>query len=157
MQKISPMLWFDHEAEEAAKFYVSIFKNSRITATVHHGEAGPGPQGGVLTVAFEIEGQAFTALNGGPHFKLNEAVSFVVDCADQAEVDYFWDRLLEGGGKPEQCGWLRDRFGLTWQIVPRIIPEVMSGPDRAKADRLLQAVFQMVKPDVAAMMRAVAD
>jgi predicted 3-demethylubiquinone-9 3-methyltransferase (glyoxalase superfamily) len=157
MQKISPCLWFDSQAEDAAKFYVSVFKNSKITAMItaisHYGESGPGPAGSVMTIAFELDGQDFTALNGGPYFKLNEAVSFMVDCADQAEVDHYWNALIKGG-QPSQCGWLKDRFGLSWQVVPRIVGEVLSGSDPAKANRVMAAVMQMVKLDVAKLEAA---
>jgi len=117
MSKITPFLWFDHQAEEAAKFYTSIFKKSKIGTISRYGEAGPGPKGSVMTVAFNIEGQEFVALNGGPYFAFTEAISFVVDCKTQAEVDYFWDKLSEGGEK-SRCGWLKDKYGLSWQIVP---------------------------------------
>lgn len=153
MQKISPFLWFDTQAEEAANFYVSIFKNAKITKIARCGEAGPGPQGSVMTVGFELEGQSFTALNGGPLFKFNEAISFVVDCGTQEEVDHYWDKLL-AGGQAQQCGWLKDRYGLSWQIVPRILIELMSGPDPAAAQRVMQAMLGMVKLDIAGLKRA---
>ncbi len=116
--RITPMLWFDNQAEEAANFYVSIFKNSRITNTARYGENMPGPAGSVMVVAFELDGQPFTALNGGPQFKFSEAISFVVDCNGQQELDYYWDKLIAGGGAPQQCGWLKDKYGLSWQVVP---------------------------------------
>ena len=153
MQKISPFLWFETEAEDAAKFYVSIFRNSRIVKVARYGDAGPGPKGGVMTVGFELEGQTFTALNGGPMLKFNEAISFVVDCATQAEVDHYWDRLLDGG-TARQCGWLKDRYGLSWQIVPRVLVELLSGSDPAKAGRVMQAMFGMVKLDIAKLQQA---
>jgi predicted 3-demethylubiquinone-9 3-methyltransferase (glyoxalase superfamily) len=153
-QKITPFLWFDTQAEEAAKHYVSIFKNSKIDAVSRYGEGMPLPAGTAMTVGFELDGQKFTALNGGPTFKFTEAVSFVVDCADQAEVDYYWGRLLEGGGKESQCGWLKDKFGLSWQIVPRRLVELGSDPDKVKAGRVMQAMMGMVKIDVAALERA---
>lgn len=156
MQKISPCLWYDHEAEEAVNFYVSIFKNSRITRISHYGEAGPGKPGSVLTVGFEIEGQSFTALNGGPIFKFNEAISLMVDCTTQEEIDYYWDRLSEGG-KIEHCGWLRDRYGLCWQIVPRMLVDLISGPDAARANRVMTAMLKMVKFDIAELQRAAAE
>lgn len=156
MQKISPCLWYDHEAEEAVNFYISIFKKSRITRISHYGEAGPGKPGSVLTIGFEIEGQSFTALNGGPIFKFNEAISLMVDCATQEEIDYYWDRLSEGG-KIEHCGWLRDRYGLCWQIVPRMLVEFISGPDAAKANRVMTAMLKMVKFDIAELQRAAAE
>jgi predicted 3-demethylubiquinone-9 3-methyltransferase (glyoxalase superfamily)/uncharacterized protein YndB with AHSA1/START domain len=153
--KISPFLWFDKEAEEAANHYVSIFKNAKVRSVVRSGDAGPGPKGGVMVVDFEIDGQKFTALNGGPHFKFNESVSFVVDCKDQAEVDYYWERLVEGGA-PGQCGWLKDKFGLSWQIVPRRLTELMSDPDAGKARRATEAMLKMSKIDVGEVERAAA-
>lgn len=153
MQKISPFLWFETEAEDAAKFYVSIFRNSRIVKVARYGDAGPGPKGGVMTVGFELEGQTFTALNGGPMLKFNEAISFVVDCTTQAEVDHYWDRLLDGG-TARQCGWLKDRYGLSWQIVPRVLVELLSGSDPAKAGRVMQAMLGMVKLDIAKLQQA---
>jgi predicted 3-demethylubiquinone-9 3-methyltransferase (glyoxalase superfamily) len=154
MQKITPFLWFDNNAEEAANFYISVFKNSKIGKISCYGDAGPGPKGQVMVVQFTLDGQEFTALNGGPHFKFNEAVSFVVSCETQAEVDYFWDKLISGGGQPSQCGWLKDKFGLSWQIVPSVIPRMMSDPDPAKSNRVMQAVLKMTKPDIAEMQRA---
>lgn len=153
MQKIAPMLWFDKEAEEAANFYVSVFKNAKIGKITRYPETGPGQAGSVMTVEFELDGQPFTGLNAGPYFKFNEAVSFVVDCADQAEVDYYWDRLLEGG-TPSQCGWLKDRFGLSWQVTPRRLMELNSDPDRAKVGRVMAAMMKMVKIDIAALEEA---
>src|SRR5688572_20704295 len=129
MQKISPMLWFDTQAEEAANLYTSIFKNSRINDIARYGDVGPGPRGSVMTVGFTLDGQHFTALNGGPLFKFNESVSFVVRCQSQDEVDYYWNRLLEGGGQPSQCGWLKDKFGLSWQITPDILIELVQDKD----------------------------
>ncbi len=155
MQKISPFLWFDTQAEEAANFYVAIFKNAKITKIARYGGAGPGPQGSAMTVGFELEGQSFTALNGGPLFKFNEAISFVVDCGTQEEVDHYWDGLL-AGGQAQQCGWLKDRYGLSWQIVPRILIELMSGPDPAAAQRVMQTMLGMVKLDIAELKRAAA-
>ncbi|MGH8540309.1 MAG: VOC family protein [Stenotrophobium sp.] len=146
-QKITPLLWFDTQAEEAAKFYTSVFKNSKIVSVSHYGDGMPMPKGTVLTVAFEIEGQKFTALNAGPQFKFTEAVSFVVDCETQAEVDYYWDKLTADGGKPWQCGWLKDKYGLSWQIVPAILPKLASG-DPARSGRVMQAMMQMVKLDI---------
>jgi predicted 3-demethylubiquinone-9 3-methyltransferase (glyoxalase superfamily) len=156
MPKISPFLWFDNQAEEAMNFYVSIFKNSKVGAVARYGESGPGPKGGVMTASFELDGQAFTALNGGPHFKFNEAISFVIDCRGQAEVDYYWDRLLEGGGTPSQCAWLKDRFGVSWQVVPAELHELMSDPDPVKAGRVMQAMLQMSKIEVAVLQAAYA-
>jgi predicted 3-demethylubiquinone-9 3-methyltransferase (glyoxalase superfamily) len=153
VQKITPFLWFDNQAEEAANFYVSIFKNSKLGKIVRYGEAGPGPEGSVMTVAFELEGQQFTALNGGPHFKFAEAVSFVVDCTSQAEVDYFWDKLTAGGGQPSQCGWLKDKYGLSWQITPRILIEFITDADQAKSQRVFRAMLRMTKIDIAKLAK----
>jgi predicted 3-demethylubiquinone-9 3-methyltransferase (glyoxalase superfamily) len=153
MEKITPFLWFDTEAEEAAQLYTSVFKNSRILNVSRYSEAGPRPAGTVLTVDFELDGQHFTALNGGPEFKFTEAVSFQVSCEDQAEVDYYWERLVEGG-QEIQCGWLKDRFGLSWQITPTRLPELLSDPDPARAARATQAMFSMKKIDIAELERA---
>ena len=153
MQKISPFLWFDTQAEEAARFYVSIFKNSSIDKVVRYGDAGPGPKGSVMTVSFKLEGQQFTALNGGPHFKFSEAISFVVDCKSQAEVDTLWDKLAEGG-QIQHCGWLKDKYGLSWQIVPSVLVELLTDPDQAKAKRVMEAMLQMIKIDIAELQRA---
>ena len=144
LQKISPFLWFDHQAEEAARFYTSIFKNSKIEKIIRYGEAGPGPAGSVMTVAFELDGQKFTGLNGGPHFTFTEAISFVVNCETQAEVDEYWEKLLEGG-KEVQCGWLKDKFGLSWQIVPMRLIELLEDKDVAKSQRVMKAMMQMKK------------
>lgn len=148
MQKISPFLWFDNQAEEAAKFYTSVFKNSKIGKMTRYGEAGPGPAGSVMVAEFELEGMGFTALNGGPNFKFTEAISMSIDCKDQAEVDYFWTKLSESG-QPGQCGWLKDKFGLSWQVVPEALPRLLGDPDAAKASRVMQAMLQMTKIDVA--------
>ena len=153
VQKINPFLWFDNEAEEAAKFYVSIFKNSGINKIVRYGKAGPGPEGSVMTVAFELEGQEFTALNGGPIYKFTEAISFVVNCNSQDEVDYYWEKLTEGG-EEGVCGWLKDKYGLSWQIVPTIMVEMMSDPDPEKAKRVTDAMLQMVKIDIKTLKEA---
>jgi predicted 3-demethylubiquinone-9 3-methyltransferase (glyoxalase superfamily) len=153
MQKISPFLWFDTEAEEAARFYVSVFKNSRITKVLRYGEAGPGPKGSVMLVAFELDGEAFTALNGGPQFTFNESISFVVRCEDQAEVDAMWAALSEGG-QTNVCGWLKDRYGLSWQIVPVEFFDMVDDPDPARSARVMQAMMGMTKFDVAALRRA---
>ena len=155
MQKITPFLWFDGNAEEAMNFYTSIFRNAKVGSISRYGEAGPGPAGSVLTASFELEGLQFTALNGGPHFKFNEAISFHVACESQAEVDYFWDRL-GAGGQIQQCGWLKDKFGVSWQIVPTALPRLLGNPDRAKANRVMQAMLQMKKLDIAALERAAA-
>ena len=154
MQKITPFLWFDTQAEEAAKLYTSIFKNSRINDIARYGDAGPGPKGSVMTVGFTLDGQHFTALNGGPLFKFNESVSFVVRCQGQDEVDHYWNRLIENGGTPSQCGWLKDKFGLSWQITPDVLIELLQDKDAAKAQRVMQAMMQMSKIDIAALKRA---
>jgi predicted 3-demethylubiquinone-9 3-methyltransferase (glyoxalase superfamily) len=153
MQKISPFLWFDDQAEEAMNFYVSIFKNSKVGKVTRYGDAGPGPKGSVMTASFELEGQPFTALNGGPHFKFTEAVSFVVDCETQEEVDEFWERLSEGG-QTQQCGWLKDKFGLSWQITPSVLIELMNDPDPQKSRRVTEAMLQMTKIDIAKLRQA---
>jgi predicted 3-demethylubiquinone-9 3-methyltransferase (glyoxalase superfamily) len=153
MQKITPFLWFDNQAEEAAKFYVAVFKNSKIGHIARYGDAGPGAKGTVMIVQFQLDGQEFTALNGGPLFKFNESISFVVNCETQNEVDYYWEKLLQGG-KESQCGWLKDKFGLSWQIVPTEFIKMMQDKDSTKTQRLMKAVMQMVKPDIAAMKRA---
>jgi predicted 3-demethylubiquinone-9 3-methyltransferase (glyoxalase superfamily) len=153
MQKITPMLWFDTQAEEAAKFYVSIFPKSKILKTARYGDAGPGPKGSVMTVEFELNGQRMTALNGGPQFKFTEALSLVVDCKDQKEVDHYWSRLLQGG-EESMCGWLKDRYGLSWQITPTILIKLVSGPDKKKAKRVMEAMFKMRKIDIAALKAA---
>jgi predicted 3-demethylubiquinone-9 3-methyltransferase (glyoxalase superfamily) len=147
MQKIVPCLWFDDQAEEAARFYTSIFRNSRVGKIARYGEGGPRPKGTVLTVKFRLDGQEFLALNGGPQFKFTEAVSFIVNCETQKEVDRLWETLSEGGEKV-QCGWLKDKYGLSWQIVPTILARMMSDPDPRRADRVLQAVMGMKKLDI---------
>jgi predicted 3-demethylubiquinone-9 3-methyltransferase (glyoxalase superfamily) len=152
-QKIVPNLWFDTQAEEAAAFYTSVFKNSRIVSVARYTEAGPGPAGSVMTVEFELDGQRFVGINGGPEFTFDEAVSFQVDCEDQAEVDYFWERLTDGG-EESQCGWLKDRFGLSWQVVPKGMAELFEDPDPERAARAMKAMLGMRKLDVAALQRA---
>lgn len=152
-QKITPFLWFDSNAEEAMNHYVSIFKNSKILGVTRNGKAGPGPEGTVLVGSFQIEGQEFTALNGGPQFKFTEAISLVVNCDSQEEVDGLWKKLSEGGA-PGQCGWLKDKFGLSWQIVPRIMIELLQDPDPEKSMRVMQAVMQMTKIDIAGLQQA---
>lgn len=154
MSKIHPFLWFDTQAEEAANFYCSIFPNSQVTKIARNTQAAPGPTGGVLTVEFELDGTKVIALNGGPHFKFTEAFSFTIDCESQAEVDRYWDALLEGGGEASQCGWLKDRFGLSWQVVPTALPKLLTDPDRAKADRVMAAMMKMAKIDIAALEAA---
>ncbi len=153
MPKITPFLWFDNQAEEAANFYVSVFKNAKIGEISRYGEGGPGPAGGVMVVAFELDGQNFEALNGGPMFKFTEAISFRVDCETQAEVDHFWD-ALSAGGETSQCGWLKDRYGLSWQIVPTALPRILGDPDPVKAKRAVQAMLKMSKLDIAALEAA---
>jgi predicted 3-demethylubiquinone-9 3-methyltransferase (glyoxalase superfamily) len=153
MQKITPFLWFDANAEEAVAFYTSIFHNSRTVSVSRYGDAGPGPKGQVMVMKFEIEGQEFIALNGGPQFHFTEAVSFVVNCKDQKEVDSYWDRLA-AGGQPVQCGWLRDKFGLSWQVTPTILGELMADKDPKKASRVMQAMLKMVKIDIAGLKAA---
>jgi len=147
MPKITPFLWFDNQAEEAANFYTSIFKNSKLGQVRRYGDAGPGAKGTVMTVSFSLEGQEFTALNGGPYFKFNESISFHVHCKTQEEVDYFWEKLVAGGQK-SQCGWLKDKFGLSWQIVPDILIELLGDKDSAKAQRVMQAMLQMNKIEI---------
>jgi predicted 3-demethylubiquinone-9 3-methyltransferase (glyoxalase superfamily) len=153
MQKITPFLWFDNQAEEAANFYVSIFTNSRIVTVTHYSESGPGPQGSVMTVGFQLDGQDFTALNGGPQFKFTEAISLVVNCETQAEVDDLWQKL-SAGGEEVQCGWLKDKYGLSWQIVPSALIEMLRDQDPAKAQRVMQALFKMKKINIADLKKA---
>ena len=148
MQKISTFLWFDNQAEEAANFYVSIFKNSSIKSISRYGDAGPGPKGSVMVVAFQLEGQDFFALNGGPLFHFTEAISLYVNCETQQEVDELWDKLLAGGGRPDACGWLKDKFGLSWQIIPSALPRLMTDKDPVKAQRVMAAMLKMSKIDV---------
>jgi predicted 3-demethylubiquinone-9 3-methyltransferase (glyoxalase superfamily) len=152
MQKITPFLWFDHQAEEAAKFYTSVFENSKVGKILRYDEAAAtaagGPVGSVLTIEFEIGGQKFTALNGGPEFKFNEAISFVVNCDTQEEVDYFWEKLSADGGQESQCGWLKDKFGVSWQIVPTVLIEMLQDKDSEKSERVMKAMLQMQKIDI---------
>ena len=152
-QKITPFLWFDTQAEEAANFYVSIFKNSKVTAMTRYGDSGPGPKGSVMTVAFTLDGQQFTALNAGPQFPFTEAVSFVVNCETQDEIDYFWEKLSAGGKKVE-CGWLKDKFGLSWQVVPTEFFEMISNATPQQSDRVMRALMQMQKLDLAKLKQA---
>ena len=154
MQKITPWLWFDTEAEEAANFYTSVFKNSRILQVSRYGEAGPRPAGMVLTVSFELDGQEFVALNGGPDFRFTEAVSFLVSCASQDEVDYYWNALTDGGGEPGPCGWLKDRYRLSWQIIPTALEELLSDPDPERSQRAMKAMLQMGKIDIEGLRKA---
>ena len=155
MPNITPMLWFDDDAEQAATFYTSTFPNSRIDKVVRAASDTPSnKKGDVITVEFTLDGTTFVGLNGGPDFKFNEAVSFVIDCKDQAEVDHYWDALIKGGGEPSVCGWLKDKFGLSWQVVPSVLGELMTNPDPAKANRVTQALMQMGKIDIATLEAA---
>ncbi|MDQ2975241.1 MAG: VOC family protein [Acidobacteriota bacterium] len=158
MRKITPFLWYDDKAEEAANFYVSIFKNSKIGNTTRYDEAAAQaakrPKGSVMTIEFQLDGQDFVALNGGPHFKFTEGVSFVVNCETQEEVDYFWEKLTEGG-EEVQCGWLKDKYGLSWQVVPTVLTEMLKDRDAAKAKRVMEAMLQMKKFDIKTLKQAV--
>jgi predicted 3-demethylubiquinone-9 3-methyltransferase (glyoxalase superfamily) len=156
MQKIMPFLWFDDKAEEAMNFYVSIFRNSKALSVTRFGDAGPGPKGSVMTASFELDGQQFTALNGGPQFPFTPAVSFVVNCETQQEVDEYWEKLTAGGGSPEPCGWLKDKYGLSWQIVPTALPQMLKDTDAQRSKRVMQALMQMKKIDVARLKQAYA-
>ena len=158
-QKIAACLWFDSQAEEAARFYTGVFRNSKIVNITHYGKAGyeihKRPEGSVMTVAFELDGQPFTALNGGPLFKFNESVSFDVMCQTQEDIDYYWEKLSEGGDpRAQQCGWLKDKYGLSWQVVPAILPELLSTPDPESSGRVMEALLKMKKLDIAALERA---
>ena len=153
MQKITPFLWFDTQAEEAANFYVSIFPNSKIVTINRYGEGGPGPKGGVMTVVFQLDGQEFMALNGGPVFQFTEAISLMVDCNTQEEVDNYWAKLVEGGAE-SQCGWLKDKYGLSWQIIPTPLAEMLGDRDPQKAKRVMEAMLKMKKIDLAELQRA---
>jgi len=156
MPKITPCIWTDNWIEEAANLYVSIFKDAKIVEKSHYGEGGPQPKGAVLTLILEIKGQRLMMLNGGPHYKLSPAFSLSVSTEDQAETDYYWHALLEGGGAPSQCGWLTDRYGLSWQIVPKQLPKLLGDPDRARAQRALTAMLQMQKIEIAVLEKAAA-
>jgi len=153
MPKITPFLWYDGQAEEAVNFYVSIFKNSKIVSIARYGDAGPGPKGSVMTAAFQLEGQDFVALNGGPQFKFTPAISFVVNCESQQEVDDLWEKLSAGGRK-DRCGWLQDKFGMSWQIVPIILSKLLQDKDPEKAKRVMQAMLQMDKLDIHRLQQA---
>lgn len=155
-QKITPFLWFDNQAEEAAQFYTSIFKNSKILQVSRYGDAGPGPKGSVMVVNFQLAGQEFTALNGGPRFTFSEAFSFVVHCENQKEIDEYWSRLTADGGQESMCGWLKDKFGFSWQIVPAEIGKLMSNQDPQKAGRVMAALLKMRKLDIAELKAAAA-
>ena len=150
---ITPFLWFNDKAEEAMNFYVSVFKNSKVLGVVRYGDAGPGPKGTVMTASFELNGQPFIALNGGPKFTFTEAVSFVINCQNQEEVDHFWDALSEGG-RTDRCGWLKDRYGLSWQVVPTILPKLLQNTDPAKSQRVMKAMLQMTKIDIKTLEQA---
>ena len=153
MQKITPFLWFENNAEEAANFYASVFKNAKITDTLRCGDAGPGPKGSVLTIDMEIEGQRFSLLNGGPHEKFNDSISFMVQCESQEEVNYYWEALTADGGNEVQCGWLKDKFGVTWQVTPARLLELING-EPEKSARAMQAMMQMVKLDIEKLQAA---
>ena len=153
MQKITPFLWFDNNAEEAMNFYVSIFKNAKITSLTRYGEAGPGPKGTVMTGIFQIEGQAFYALNGGPQFKFTPAISLFVNCESQKEIDDLWEKLSEGG-KKDQCGWLTDKFGLSWQVVPSVLGNLLHSSDSVRSNRVMKAMLQMKKLDINQLQQA---
>ncbi|KXU89145.1 hypothetical protein CI15_08850 [Paraburkholderia monticola] len=153
MQKIAPCLWFDGNAEEAADFYMSVFPASRIATTLHYTDAGPGPAGKVVAITFELEGQEFMALNGGPQYTFTPAISLLVHCESQQEVDHYWSKLLDGG-EPVACGWLRDRFGVSWQIAPNVLLEMLRDPDREKASRVMAQMMKMVKLDIAPLEQA---
>lgn len=155
MQKITPFLWFNDKAEEAVNFYVSLFKNSKVTGVSRYGDAGPGPKGSVMTATFQLEGQDFIALNGGPQFKFTEAISLYVDCRTQEEVDYLWEKLSEGGEK-SMCGWLKDKYGLSWQIVPSALRELIGDKDPEKSKRVMMAMLQMARIDINKLQQAYA-
>ncbi len=154
MARIIPHLWYSTQAEEAAKFYTSIFRNGKIGSIARYPEGSPGPAGSVMTVEFELDGQPFVGLNGGPQFKFNESVSFAIECDTQEEIDHFWDKLLAGGGKPQQCGWLKDRYGLSWQVTPSGMDKLFSDPDPQRAERAMRAMFDMKKLDIETLRRA---
>ena len=153
MQKITPFLWFNDNAEEAMNFYISTFKNSKVVSVTRYGEAGPGPKGTVMTAKFELDGQEFVALNGGPQFTFSEAISFVVNCKTQQEVDELWEKLSAGGNK-SRCGWLKDKYGLSWQVVPTVLPEMLQDKDAAKSKKVMEAMLQMDKIDIETLQRA---
>jgi predicted 3-demethylubiquinone-9 3-methyltransferase (glyoxalase superfamily) len=153
MQKITPFLWFNNQAEKAMNFYTSIFKNSKKLKITHYGDGGPMPKGTVMTVSFVIDGQEFSGINGGPMFKFSEAISLVVNCESQEEIDYYWEKLSEGG-QVQQCGWLKDKFGLSWQIFPVVLADMLADKDRAKSQRVMAEVMQMIKLDIATLKQA---
>ena len=154
MHKITPFLWFDDKAEEAMNFYVSIFKNSKVGNVTRYGDAGPGPKGTVMSATFQLDGQDFFALNGGPLFKFTEAISFFVNCDTQEEVDELWEKLMAGGGSPQRCGWLKDKYGLSWQIIPKALGEMLGDKDPQKSQRVMQAMLQMNKIDIQRLKEA---
>jgi predicted 3-demethylubiquinone-9 3-methyltransferase (glyoxalase superfamily) len=156
MQKITPFLWFDGKAEEAMTFYTSVFKNAQVISISRYGDAGPAPKGTVITATFELEGQRFIALNGGPHYTFSPAISFFVNCETQEEVDELWDKLVEGG-EPQRCGWLKDKYGLSWQIVPTALGVMLQDKDPGKSSRVMKAMLQMVKLDISALQQAYAS
>ena len=153
-QKITPMLWFNDNAEEAVNFYTSLFPNSKILSIERYGEAGPGPEGSVMTASFQLAGQQFVALNGGPHFKFTEAISWVIYCDSQEEVDHYWEKLTANGGEESQCGWLKDKYGLSWQVTPRVLIQLIQDPDKEKANRVFQAMLTMKKIEIPKLMEA---
>ena len=153
MQRISPCLWFDNQAEEAVDFYLSIFKNAKVKSTTRYSEAGPGPKGSVMVIAFELDGVELIALNGGPIFKFNEAVSLSISCQSQSEVDYYWNKLTAGGTE-SQCGWLKDKYGVSWQVVPLLLTELMASSDAPRVKRMTEAMFRMKKLDIATLEKA---
>jgi predicted 3-demethylubiquinone-9 3-methyltransferase (glyoxalase superfamily) len=153
-QKITPCLWFDNQAEEATNYYVSVFKDAEVLSVNRYGEAGPGEPGAVLTTTFRIAGQEFMTINGGPHFTFTEATSFYIDCDSQEEVDYFWNTLIQDGGEPSQCGWLKDKYGLSWQVIPTILIELLGDADSERANRVMQAMLQMTRIDIAELQAA---
>lgn len=154
MQRISPFIWFDSNAEEAMNFYLSVFKDSKVVRLARNTPSAPGPEGAFLVATILLEGQEITLMNGGPGHPLTDAISITVNCQTQEEVDYYWDHLLEGGGKEIACGWLKDKFGLFWQVTPTILPELLAGPDKAAANRAMQAMMKMIKIDIAAIKAA---
>jgi len=154
VHKITPFLWFDDKAEEAMNFYVSIFKNSKVGSVTRYGDAGPGPKGTVMSATFQLDGQDFFALNGGPLFKFTEAISFFVNCETQEEVDELWEKLTAGGGAPQRCGWLKDKYGLSWQIIPKVLGEMLGDKDPQKSQRVMQAMLQMNKIDIQRLKEA---
>lgn len=154
MPSLTPFLWFNTQAEEAMNFYIATFPNSRVKSVARYGDAGPGPNGSVMTANFELDGKEFIALNGGPHFQFTEAISFVIDCDGQEESDRYWDRLTSEGGQPSMCGWLKDKYGVSWQVVPKQLMALLRDPDPARAGRATQAMLQMKKIDIAALEKA---